>query len=104
VVALGPGLAVLLERASGRRFRVVCGLACLLVLWNLQLICQYRYGWIPAAAGADPEILLANAVRLIGRKKWLLVGQVAAGPVLLWLLLGPKKGTHLFFNKKVRPL
>jgi hypothetical protein len=87
VVVLGPGLAVLLERASGWRFRIVCGLGCLLVLWNLQLISQYRYGWIPAAR-ADAGTLLANAVRLVGRKKFLLIWQVAVGPLLLWLILG----------------
>jgi hypothetical protein len=88
VAALGPGLAVLLERTSGRRFRIVCGLGCLLTLWNLQLVCQYRYGWIPAAAGAEPGTLLANALRLIVRKKSLLDSQILAGPLLLWLLLG----------------
>jgi len=29
---------------------------------------------------------MANLGRLIVRKKWMLAGQAAAGPVLLWLL------------------
>ena len=86
VVVLGPGLALLLGRGGPRQFRLVLGLACLLVLWNLLVICQYRYGWIPAAAGASPGELLGNVSRLIARKRFLLVGQVFAGPVLLGLL------------------
>jgi hypothetical protein len=87
VVALGPGLALLLERAPRRRFLILGGLGCLLVGWNLLLISQYRYGWVPADAGVDPETLLANAVRLAGRKRFLLVGQVLAAPVLLAVLV-----------------
>jgi hypothetical protein len=86
LVALGPGLALLLDRAPPRRFRVLCGVGCLLVLWNLLLVAQYRYGLVPAAAGADPETLLANAARLMRRKRALLAGQVLVGPVLLALL------------------
>jgi hypothetical protein len=86
VVVLGPGLALLLARGGPRRFRLVLGLICLLVLWNLLLICQYRYGWIPAAGGASLGELLENVPRLIARKRWLLVGQVFAGPLLLWWL------------------
>jgi hypothetical protein len=86
VVALGPALALLLERSPRPRFLIFAGLGCLLVLWNLLLIAQYRYGFVPAAAGAGPGELVANAGRLVIRKKWLLVGQVAAGPVLLWVL------------------
>jgi hypothetical protein len=86
VVALGPGLALLLARGGRRQFRLVLGLSCLLVLWNLLVICQYRYGWIPAAAGASPSELLGNVPRLLARKRFLLVGQVLAGPALLWML------------------
>jgi hypothetical protein len=86
VVALGPGLALLLERVPRRCFPILASLGCLLVLWNLLLICQYRYGLIPAAAGASPGELLANGVQLLVRKKWLLAGQVVGGPGLLWLL------------------
>ncbi len=85
-VVLGPGLALVLARGGPRQFRLVLGLACVLVLWNLLVICQYRYGWIPAAAGASPAELLGNVPRLIAAKRFLLVGQVFAGPVLLWLL------------------
>jgi hypothetical protein len=87
VVVLGPGLALLLERARPRGFRILCTLGCVLVVWNLQLVGQFRYGLVPAAAGAEPGTLLANAVHLVTRKKLLLVGQVAAAPLLLWLLV-----------------
>jgi hypothetical protein len=86
VVVLGPGLALLLARGGPRQFRLVLGLSCLLMLWNLLVICQYRYGWIPAAGGASPGELLGNVPRLIARKRFLLVGQALAGPALLWLL------------------
>jgi hypothetical protein len=87
LVVLAPGMALLLESASRRWFRGFCALACLLILWNLLLICEYRYGLIPADAGAEPATLLANMVQLIQRKKTLLVGQALAGPVLLALLV-----------------
>jgi hypothetical protein len=95
LVALAPGLALILGRASPRCFRWCCGIGCLLVLWNLILIGQYRYGWIPADAGADPSTLLANAVRLFRRKKLLLLGPVVAGPALLALLgFWPRRSSH----------
>jgi hypothetical protein len=87
-VALGPGLALLLGRAGRAQFRLLCGLGCLLVLWNLLLICQYRYGLVPADAGASAGHLLANAARLVVRKKLLVAGQALLGPALLWLLAG----------------
>jgi hypothetical protein len=86
VVVLGPGLALLLARSGAQQFRLALGLCCLLVLWNLLVICQYRYGWIPAAVGASPGELLGNVPRLLERKRSVLVGQVFAGPALLWLL------------------
>jgi hypothetical protein len=84
---LAPGLALLLGRPGSRRFRVVGGAACLLVLWNLMLIGEYRYGLVPAAAGSDPATLLEGAMRLFRRKRLLLLGQVFLGPVLLAVLL-----------------
>jgi hypothetical protein len=87
LVALAPGLALLLESESPRRYRWLGALSCLLILWNLMLICQYRYGLIPADAGTDPATLLANVGRLVRRKHTLLIGQVLVGPVLLALLL-----------------
>ncbi len=85
LVALVPGLALLLEKAPGRWRRMLVGVGCLLVLWNLILISQYRYGWIPADAGADLSTLLANTWHLIRRKRLLLAVQMI-GPVLLGLL------------------
>jgi hypothetical protein len=83
VVVLGPGLALLLETATRKWRPVLYGLGCLLVLWNLLLICQYRYGCIPAAGGAEFGTLLKNVPRLVLRKRALLVGQVLVGPALL---------------------
>jgi hypothetical protein len=92
VVVLAPGLAYLLDRASPRWFLLLCAVGCLLVLWNLILITQYRYGWVPAAGGADPATLLANAVRLFRRKHALVLGPVVLGPVLLaWLALAKRR-------------
>jgi hypothetical protein len=85
-VALAPGLALLLERARGRWLSFLGGLGCVLVLGNLLLICQYRYGLVPAAGGAEPAALLANVGRLVARKKGVLIGQALAAPALLWLL------------------
>jgi hypothetical protein len=95
LAALAPGLALLLERAPRRRFLALGGLLCLLVLWNLLLIGQYRYGLVPAAAGAPPETLLANALHLVARKKLLLLGQALVGPFLLWLLVRRSAGPAL---------
>lgn len=83
LVALVPGLALLLEQAPKRAGRLLVGVGCLLVLWNLVLISQYRYGWIPADAGADLSTLLANTWRLAWRKKFLFVQQAVLGPLLL---------------------
>jgi hypothetical protein len=85
VVALAPGLALLLERAPRRCFHLLSGLCCLLALWNLLLMAEHRYGLIPAAGGVEPGILVTNAVRLVVRKKLLLAGPAFAGPLLLWL-------------------
>jgi hypothetical protein len=87
LVLLAPGLALLLGKTSPRTGRLLAGLGCALVCWNLLVLCQYRYGWIPADAGADPATLLANALRLAVRKRWLLIGQVFAAPLLLGLWL-----------------
>jgi hypothetical protein len=87
LVALVPGLALLLERVPKRAGRLLVGVGCLLVLWNLVLISQYRYGWIPADAGADLSTLLANTWRLAWRKKFLFVQQAVLGPALLALVL-----------------
>jgi hypothetical protein len=85
-VALAPGLALLLGRSSPWRFRVLSGIGGALVLWNLLLVCQYRYGYVPADAGADLATLLRNAVHLVARKRLLLLSPVALGPLLLALV------------------
>jgi hypothetical protein len=86
MVVLAPGLAALLERAPPWRFRLLCGLASLLVLWNLILIGEYRYGWVPAAAGAPSGDLLAASINLLRRKHALGLAQVLLGPVVLAVL------------------
>jgi hypothetical protein len=88
VVLLTPGLALLLGRTSPRGLWWLGLLGCGLVLWNLLLLCQYRYGLVPANAGVEPATLLANVGRLVVRKRLLLVGQVLLGPLLLGLYLG----------------
>jgi hypothetical protein len=79
LVLLAPGLAVLLQRAP--RWVGVAG--CLLVLWNLLLLAQFRYGLIPADAGADLLTLLANVGHLLRRRPLSLLGQAVAAPALL---------------------
>jgi hypothetical protein len=82
IVLLAPGLALLLKS------RRVALLACLFALWNLLLVAQYRYGLLPAGAGADPATLLASAGRFIVRKRFDLLGQVVLAPALLaWYTL-----------------
>jgi hypothetical protein len=86
LVALAPGLALLFTQASARHRRCLCVLGCLLVLWNLLLISQYRYGWIAADQGAAPNTLIANVFHLVRRKRFLLVGQTLMGPLLLGVI------------------
>jgi hypothetical protein len=90
LVALGPGLAWLIDRRRQAVFRIVAGCVILLVFWNLLLVSLYRYAWIPAAGGADPDHLLGLSLKLVQRKRFLLVGQALAAPLLLgiWALAG----------------
>jgi hypothetical protein len=88
VVLLAPGLALLFQRVPARAYAWLAALCCLVAAWNLTLLCQYRYSYIPPALGVDPAEMLANALRLIQRKRLLLVGQILMGPLLLWLLAG----------------
>jgi hypothetical protein len=85
-VALAPGLALLLGRASRRGFRLLSILCAILILWNLLLVSQYRYGLVPADAGADPATLVRNVVHLFAHKRFHLLTQVALGPFLLALI------------------
>jgi hypothetical protein len=71
-----------------RAFPWLAALCCLVTLWNLILLCQYRNYYIPSDAGMDPAELLANTMRLIRRKRLLLLGQAVIVPILLWLLVG----------------
>lgn len=95
VVLLLPGLALLMQQPAGRRSGLLGGLGCLLVLWNLLLLAQYRYGLVPADAGADWTVLLENVPTLVRRKRLELIGQVFLAPVALglciWLTTRPPR-------------
>jgi hypothetical protein len=101
LVALAPGLALLLDRAGPRLYRGLCVVGCVLAAWNLLLICEYRYLLIPADAGAPLARLLGNLPRLAHGKPVIVIAQLAAA-VLLGVLLsrrerlaspgGPKSG------------
>jgi predicted esterase len=86
LVALAPGLAFLLERASGWRFRLIAGLSFVLVFWNLLLVLQYTYGLIPPDAGLGPQELAAKTWQFTqdDTVTCLLLAEVLG---LLWLLL-----------------
>jgi hypothetical protein len=83
-VILAPGLALLLNYSSARQICLLAVLASILVLWNLILIDQYCFGWIPAAAGADLRTLIANVFRLACHKPVIFLGQAALAALLAW--------------------
>jgi uncharacterized membrane protein len=90
LVVLAPGLALLLERTKLKYYRCLSALLCLLVLWNLILVSEYRHGWIPADAGGSPDALLAGALRILHRKWIELFVEILLVPVLAWILLRPE--------------
>jgi hypothetical protein len=85
-ILLAPGLALLLERTSRRGFLYICTLGCVLVLWNSLLVYQFRYGRLPADAGANLSTMLQQALHLIRRKHLSGFIEMALAPALLWLL------------------
>jgi hypothetical protein len=85
-VALAPGLALLLGRASRRSFRLFSTVCAILVLWNLLLVSQYRYSLVPPDAGTNPATLFHNVLHLFLHKRLHLLTQVALGPILLALI------------------
>ena len=86
LVVLAPGLAWLLERASGWRFRLLAGLGFALVFWNLLLVLQYNYGLLPQLDGLGPRELATATWQFLSNESstCLLVAEVLG---LLWLLL-----------------
>jgi hypothetical protein len=88
VVLLAPGLALLVQRMPTRLYPLFAAVGCGLAFWNLLLISQYRYGLLPADSGAEPLMLLSSSLRFILRKRFILLGQVAMAPLLLWFLVG----------------
>jgi hypothetical protein len=73
LVVLAPGLALLLELAPPRWFRLLCAVASGLILWNFALIAEKRAGLLPGNSGADPSTLVGNLFRLPYTTKYLLV-------------------------------
>jgi hypothetical protein len=65
LVALAPGLALLLSEASRARARLITIGCCLLVVWNLLLIRQYQRALIPHEAGASLSVLLSNVPKVV---------------------------------------
>jgi predicted esterase len=86
LVVLAPGLAFLLERLSGWRFRLLAGLGFALVLWNLLLVLQYSFGYLPIDAGLSLPELAAKTRQFVEEEPGtcLVLVEVVA---LLWLLL-----------------
>ena len=91
LVVLAPGLALLLDRAGPRLYAWLCVVGCVLVVWNLLLICEYRYLLIPVNTGAPLGRLLGSLPHLVHGKPFILVAQLAV-PLLLWALLRRRDG------------
>jgi predicted esterase len=94
LVALVPGLAWLLERASGWRFRLLAGLGFILVFWNLLLVLQYSYGLLPQLDGLGPRDLAMGTWRFIENEP-LTCLLLAEALGLLWLLLAWRQETPI---------
>src|SRR5262249_15700464 len=86
LVALAPGLALLLEWARNNGYRLLVAVGCLLVLWNLLLIRQYQVHLVPPDAGAAPTLLFGNLLRLIHARPPVLLVRIA-GTVAMTILL-----------------
>jgi len=71
VVALAPGLSILLDRSSRVPFRVLCSLGLVMSLWNLLLVFEYSEGRLPAFEGVDPRTLVADTFRYVTAEPWL---------------------------------
>jgi hypothetical protein len=86
LVVLAPGLAWLLERASGWRFRLLAGLGLVLVFWNLLLVVQYSRGLLPPMEGLAPGDLVTATGQFVADEPVTCL-LLAEGVALLWLLL-----------------
>jgi hypothetical protein len=56
---------MLLANAPPVRARLLSALCCLLVLWNVLLIDQYRHGLVPSQGGATLTTMLANIPKIL---------------------------------------
>jgi hypothetical protein len=91
LVVLAPGLACVLDDSRGRRYGLLASGSCLLVVWNLFLVCQYYHGLLLPNAGATLGALAANVWRLV-REDWLVLFIVLPAPILTALLLSRAGG------------
>jgi len=101
LVALAPGMALLLERATPRWYRALGVLGCVLVLWNLLLICEYRYLLLPPAGGASPARLLRNLFWLVHAKPIIVIGQIVVPLAIGLLLCRAEKGPATRGNQQL---
>jgi poly(3-hydroxybutyrate) depolymerase len=86
LIVLAPGLAWLLERTSGWRFRWLTGISFALVFWNLLMVLQYSYDLLPPNAGLAPRDLAISTWRFIENES-LTCLLLAEALGLFWLLL-----------------
>jgi hypothetical protein len=87
VVLLAPGLALALQTAGARSFRLLSLALIALVTWNLQLVVQYYYGQLPAEEGVEPRTFLRNFWLLAQKEPFLLALVALELPALLWAFL-----------------
>jgi hypothetical protein len=90
LVLLAPGLAWGLERLPVQWRRCLRLAGWLLVVWNLLLICQYRYGFLPPDAGASFAKLISNARWMIRHRPWLVLTHAIVAPSVMAALLAGK--------------
>jgi hypothetical protein len=90
MVAIAPGLALLFEGRKTTSFRAVSCVACLLAIWNIQLVGQVSREIIPAFTGASPRALIGGTVQLLSADPLLviclLLAPSAAWSSLIWSL------------------
>jgi len=104
VVALAPGLAILLERTSRAPFRLLCVLGFFLGLWNLLLIYEYTDGLLPADAGAGMWILLTTTFHFVAAEPWIVLVVVEALGLICMVLLWGNEEPAFDVGKAASPV
>jgi hypothetical protein len=89
LVLLAPGMALALGHLSKWGRRLAGGLGVALAAWNLLLVCQFRYGFVPTEAGAPLTTLLANAWWMARHRQPLVLSHAILGPLLVALACRP---------------